>query len=322
MVSGTSPGTPDAGAGLEVAVRDMELAIADLRTRAWVHPTSLATLGFSGAGFSQLLLAMRHPDVQAVCDLESAIFDDRVMWPLSRGWGYDVAALRVPFLHTYGVPLSARENRRADFEAMRYARRYHYLGDAAPRLQAAFETTVRYVRAFMDAHVKGDSAAAAFLTRRPEDNGVPPGLATVRVLAAIEPAPTADGLEAQIRGDGIESALRTLREAAVRDPEAPLFAERALNALGYRLFRDGRHADAVAILQTMLDRYPASPNAYDSLSEVLEAAGRREEARTVVLRGLDVVQAPAVSTGDRDAFTRMLRERLARLDRSGPAPPP
>jgi hypothetical protein len=347
MVSGTSPSTPDAGAGLEVAVRDMELAIADLRTRAWVHPTSLATLGFSGAGFSQLLLAMRHPDVQAVCDLESAIFDDRVMWPLSRGWGYDVAALRVPFLHTYGVPLSARENRRADFEAMRYARRYHYLvdapglthgdfasegmiasltpglrGDAAPRLQAAFETTVRYVRAFMDAHVKGDSAAAAFLTRRPEDNGVPPGLATVRVLAAIEPAPTADGLEAQIRGDGIESALRTLREAAVRDPEAPLFAERALNALGYRLFRDGRHADAVAILQTMLDRYPASPNAYDSLSEVLEAAGRREESRTVVLRGLDVVQAPAVSTGDRDAFTRMLRERLARLDRSGPAPPP
>ena len=339
MVSGTSPGTSDAGAGLEVAVRDMELAIAEMRTRAWVHPSSLAVLGFSGAGFSQVLLAMRHPDVQAVCDLESAIFDDRVMWPLSRGWGYDVAALKVPFLHTYGVPLSARENRRGDFEAMRYARRYHFLvdapglthgdfasegmiasltpglrGEAAPRLQAAFETTVRYVRAFMDAHVKGDAPAAAFLTRRPEDNGVPPGLATVRVLEAIDPAPTVEALEAQIRGEGIELALRTLRDAAARDPRAPLFDERALNALGYRLFRDDRHADAVAILEATLDRYPASPNAYDSLSEVLEAAGRRQESRHVVLRGLDALQAPAVSAGDREAFTRMLRERLARLD--------
>ena len=75
------------------------------------------------------------------------------------------------------------------------------------------------------------------------------------------------------------------------------------------------HADAVAILEATLDRYPASPNAYDSLSEVLEAAGRRQESRHVVLRGLDALQAPAVSAGDREAFTRMLRERLARLDR-------
>jgi tetratricopeptide (TPR) repeat protein len=163
--------------------------------------------------------------------------------------------------------------------------------------------------------VKGDATAAAFLTRRPEDNGVPPGLATVRVLEAIEPAPTAEALDARIRRDGIEPALRTLREAATRDPAAPIFAERALNALGYRLFRDSRHADAIAILRLTLERYPASPNAYDSLSEVLEAAGQRDEARTVVLRGLDAVQAPAVSAGDREAFTRMLRERLARLGR-------
>ena len=73
---------------------------------------------------------MRHPDVDAVCDLESAIFDDGVLDPLSRGWGYGLTALRVPFLHIYSVPLSKRENRIADFEAMRYSTRYRYLVDA------------------------------------------------------------------------------------------------------------------------------------------------------------------------------------------------
>ena len=123
MVHGDDSSAPaDAGPGLEIATRDMEVAIAELRTRPYVDPGALAALGFSGAGFSQLLLAMRHPDIDAVCDLESAIFDDRVMWPLQRGWGYDVAALRVPFLHTYSVPLSKLEVRIEDFDKMRYRR--------------------------------------------------------------------------------------------------------------------------------------------------------------------------------------------------------
>jgi dienelactone hydrolase len=338
MVSGDQPETPDAGRGLEVAVRDMELAIAELRTRPYVDPDALGALGFSGAGFSQLLLAMRHPDVDAVCDLESAIFDDRVNWPLQRGWGYDVAELRVPFLHTYSVPLSRLENRRADFEAMRYSTRYHYLVDApgithgdfategmiaslmpglrgahAARLQKAFETTNRYVRAFFDAHVKGEPAGAAFLSASPVANGVPNGLVTLRVLRAVEPAPTPAAFGAAVRTNGFETAMQQFREGLTRDPQAPLYQERSLNAVGYRLFRDGKVPEAIGILRTALELYPGSPNAYDSLSEVLESAGQHDEARTVVLRGLEAAAAPSVSPGDREAFTRMLRERLARL---------
>ena len=46
--------------------RDMEFAIPELRKRPDVHATALGALGFSGSGFSQILLAMRHPDVAAV----------------------------------------------------------------------------------------------------------------------------------------------------------------------------------------------------------------------------------------------------------------
>ena len=87
MTFGAGPGSQrlSAGAGLEVGFRDMEFAIPELRKLPMVDQRRLGAVGFSGAGFSQILLAMRHPDVQAVCDLESAIFDSRLMWPLAGG---------------------------------------------------------------------------------------------------------------------------------------------------------------------------------------------------------------------------------------------
>ena len=206
MVDGEEmPAPADPGAGLDVDYRDMEFAIPELRKRPDVDGAALAALGFSGSGFSQVLLAMRHPDVDAVCDLESAIFDDRMMYPLFRGWGYETPALRVPFLHTYSVPLSKRENRIGDFEAMRYSTRYRYLVDApgihhwdfategmaasavlgnrgpnGPALQQAFEMTNRYVLQFFNAYVKHDREAVAFLRRDPQANGAAAGLVTVR----------------------------------------------------------------------------------------------------------------------------------------------
>ena len=42
MIDGLSPDIPDPGAGLEIAVRDMELAVPAMRKLAFVDPTKLA----------------------------------------------------------------------------------------------------------------------------------------------------------------------------------------------------------------------------------------------------------------------------------------
>ena len=304
MVIGEDATEPeDSGAALDVDYRDMEFAIPELRKRPDVHATALAALGFSGSGFSQILLAMRHPDVAAVCDLESAIFDDRMLHPLSRGWGYSVTALRVPFLHTYSVPLSKRENRIADFEAMRYSTRYRYLVDApgihhwdfategmaasavlrnrgasSARLQQVFETTNLYVLKFFTAYLKKEPEALVFLTRSPEANGVPVGLSTVRALPAVIPAPTVDEVFAIVSTQGVGAAMQRLDDARKTDPEADLFQEARLNRLGYRVLRSGSAADSIAIFRRIAELFRASSNAYDSLAEALEAAGERREA--------------------------------------------
>jgi hypothetical protein len=338
MSDGFQPDTSDAGVGLETAVRDMEVMVPELRTLAYVDPVRLAALGFSGSGFSQILFAMRHPDIDAVCDLESAIFTDRVFWPLARGWGYNVTSMRAPFLHTYSVPLSRDENRFADFEAMRYSNRHHYLVDApgihhwdfavegmaastvlglrganAPRLQKAFETTNRYVLAFFNAYVKRDTAELAFLRRSPEANGAPAGLATIRELPAVTPAPSVQAFEALINERGIDSAMVVFRAARARDPLATLFTALQLNRLGYRLLRARKVSESISIFREAVELHPGSANAYDSLAEALEAAGQRTEALAVTRRGLDVLSGEQLTPEQRQQMKGTLEARVQRL---------
>ncbi len=329
---------PDSGAALDVDYRDMEAAIPELRKRPYVDASALGALGFSGSGFSQLLLAMRHQDVQAVCDLESAIFDDRILHPLSRGWGYSVTALKVPFLHTYGVPLSRRENRIADFEAMRYSTRYRYLVDApglhhwdfategmaasavlnlrgpdGPLLQKAFETTNRYVLQFFDAHVKGDAKALEFLRGEPSSNGVPAGLVTIREYRRTTPAPTADELMAIVQARGVAEVLKVLDAFKSTDPQADTFREAALNRLAYRILRSRPPAESIPLFRRIVDWFPASSNAYDSLAEGLEAAGERQQSVEVTQRALEVLARQDLTADQRRDMAAILEGRLKRL---------
>lgn len=339
MVDGEEGSAPtDPGAGLDVGYRDMEFGVAELRKLPYVDPISLGALGFSGSGFSQLLLAMRHPDVKAVCDLESAIFDDRMMWPLSRGWGYDVGALRVPFLHTYSVTLSKLENRIADFENMRYSTRYRYLvdvpgihhwdfategmaastvirnrGEHGDRLRQAFETTNRYVLAFFNAYIKGDANELAFLRRDPQANGAPAGLATIRELPGIQPAPTSTAFARMLTEQGIEKAMAAFAAARATDPLAPLFRESELNALGYRLLRQQKAPEAIAVFRKAVEMYPASSNPYDSLSEALETTGDRAGALEVARKGLEVLARQDLSDASRQPMKELLEGRVKRM---------
>jgi hypothetical protein len=338
MIDGASPDEPDPGIGLDIAERDMEFAVPQMRKLPFVDPARLAALGFSGSGFSQILFAMRHPDVDAVSDLESAIFDEGVFWPLSGGWGYQLTALRVPFLHMYSVPLSKRENRIADFEGMRYSQRHHYLVDApgihhwdfategmaastvlgvrganATRLRQAFETTNRYLLAFFNAYVKRDAAELAFLRRDPAANGAPQGLATIRELPAVRPAPSVQAFQTVAFQRGIEPALAMLDAARQSDPQAALFQEARLNGVAYRLFRNGKQPDGLALFRKIVEMFPSSSNAYDSLSEALEATGDRAGAAATARKGLEVLDREQIPDARKAQLRQLLQARVARL---------
>jgi len=75
-------------------------------------------------------------------------------------------------------------------------------------------------------------------------------------------------------------ALRADYEMAKTDLPGEAFEEGALNALGYRLLRQGMVEAAVGVFRFNVELYPESGNPHDSLGEALLAAGDLEGALT------------------------------------------
>lgn len=124
--------------------------------------------------------------------------------------------------------------------------------------------------------------------------------------------PSVDEIRAEIVAGGYAAARPRIDAALAKWPDAVIGKEVSLNRLGYKLAADKHVADAIEVLADVTRRFPRSANAWDSLAEVLEGAGKLAEARDATRRGLAVIdQVPPGSR--RDALGKSLRDRAARL---------
>ena len=131
---------------------------------------------------------------------------------------------------------------------------------ATPRLAA--------VPTFDDYRMNRDPALEAVLAYEPDR-------LTTDVMAALEAGDSARA-EAAIRG------YDTLPVNRFRDgtPE--------LNALGYRLLREGREADAIAVFELNVRVHPRYANGWDSLGEAYVQVRRRDAAVAAFRRALEL----------------------------------
>ncbi|HET9333158.1 MAG TPA: tetratricopeptide repeat protein, partial [Gemmatimonadota bacterium] len=108
------------------------------------------------------------------------------------------------------------------------------------------------------------------------------------ILARTEGPSLAERVEAAVVAGDAEGAAALVRAAAAeplyrfRSPEADI------NALGYRLLRDHRAEEAIAVFRINAEVFPSSPNVWDSLGEALLAAGRRDEGIAAYRRALEL----------------------------------
>lgn len=84
-------------------------------------------------------------------------------------------------------------------------------------------------------------------------------------------------LQLQLVSGGMD-AVREAYTAAKATMPAEAFQETTLNALGYRLLRQGMVEEAIGVFSFNAELYPRSGNVHDSLGEALLAADRLEEA--------------------------------------------
>ena len=138
---------------------------------------------------------------------------------------------------------------------------------------------------------------------------------------AIDPALSRTELQAGLANDP-EAAAARARVDLARDPTAPVFEEAWLNQLGYGFLQRGQHGAAVAAITLASEAYPTSANTLDSLSEVLEAAGRRADALAAAERALAALPSDtSVPAPQRATLEAGLRARVQRLKVMAPRTP-
>jgi tetratricopeptide (TPR) repeat protein len=135
----------------------------------------------------------------------------------------------------------------------------------------------RYTLAFLDAYLKHDAEAMAFLKKTPAEVGVPPHMLTVDFRAAKGLAPTLDAFRAELGKQGFDHAPAIYAAMLKDNPDVKL-DEAAMNLWGLDLMEKNHLTEATELLKLNVQVFPSSSNAYDSLGEAYMKAGQKQLA--------------------------------------------
>ena len=128
--------------------------------------------------------------------------------------------------------------------------------------------------------------------------------------------PDLGDLVAAVHAGGWPAAEKLPATTQAEWPKANLLREGASNAAGYRLLGEGKQAEAIAAFESATRRFPGSTNAWDSLSEAYEAAGRKTDALAAVEKGLAAAPADKIGETQRGRLLDALKARGERLRKS------
>ena len=135
----------------------------------------------------------------------------------------------------------------------------------------------RYTLAFVDAYLKHDAVAHAFLKVPPTQNGVPPYVMAKEFRAAIGVPASFDGFRAEVGRQGFERAGDVYAALQKQRQDFKLNQE-AINSWSEELI-DGNHfAEAIFLLKLCVKIYPHLSGAYTSLARAYEASGQKQLA--------------------------------------------
>jgi tetratricopeptide (TPR) repeat protein len=135
----------------------------------------------------------------------------------------------------------------------------------------------RYTLQFLDAYLKHDAAAMAFLKKTPAENGVPRHFLAVNYRPAKGLPASIDTFRAKLGRQGFDHAA-DLYAAMKKENSDFKLDERAVNSWSYRLMSDHHLPEAIDLLKLNVQIYSDSWNVYDSLGEAYMKSGQKQLA--------------------------------------------
>jgi tetratricopeptide (TPR) repeat protein len=135
----------------------------------------------------------------------------------------------------------------------------------------------RYTLQFLNAYLKHDAAAMAYLKRKPAENGAPKHFLSVDFRAARGVPASLEAFRAALGRQGFDHAGDIYAEMRKGNPDFKL-NEDTINSWAYSLMFQNHLPEATALLKLNVQMYPESFNVYDSLAEAYMKAGQKDLA--------------------------------------------
>ena len=135
----------------------------------------------------------------------------------------------------------------------------------------------RYTLRFLDAYLKNDSTAMAFLKRVPAENLVPPHVLAVSYRAGSGTPVSFESFRAELGRQGFSHATDVYADFRTHNPKFEL-DEGLMTDWSDELLTDGHPSEALILLKLNLKAHPDSSNAYRKLGEAYELLGQTQTA--------------------------------------------
>lgn len=164
----------------------------------------------------------------------------------------------------------------------------------------------RYTLQFLNAYLKRDDAALAFLKKTPAENGAPKHFMTVNFRTATGVPESFEGFRSEIGHRGFDHAGEIFAAMQKEKPDFKL-DQGALYSWSQELISDDHFMEAIALLKLNTQIHPALSNVYDDLAEAYLKSGQKQSAVESFKKALE--KDPA----DEEAL-----KKLKELGASGP----
>jgi len=331
-------GMPNTLDGAETQAADIAFLAAYAHTLPQAAADRLAVAGYSWGGIANVLAAAKDSRIKALVNLDGSVryypelmaaakyatpqqTGTPMLFLAARPLSLEDIARRgkpmtsflndMTYADLYKVTMLPMEHFAFSSAYLRFAPERRYNQYPRADVNRAFGWSADYVLHFLDAYLKDDTKARAWLAQAPAEHGIPAYAATLEARPAASRPPGRMQLAMTLSQHGFEHAHDAYQAMHTQAPSFEL-TEGELNEWGYGLLRAGKAAQAVEIFKLATLLYPASGNAFDSLAEAYEGRGDKPNAVLYYQRSLQL-----------DPGNDNAREHLRRLDvgiKSSPPP--
>jgi tetratricopeptide (TPR) repeat protein len=300
-------------AGVNAQARDISFLISYAQSLPDTDMSEIAVAGYSWGGISNLFAAARDNRIDALVALDGSmryfpglveqagdVHPSQLTLPLlfftqgeitveeqAMRHGKDLEGPSVLNEWTHGDLITIHMLGMAHGEFSSRGQRYEDARTDPPEwrkadysredVTAGYGWVARYTLQFLDAYLKHDEAAVAYLKKTPLENGVPSHLMSVTYRAAKGLPATLDSLRAELGRQGFDHAGDVYAAMNKENPDFKL-DENVMNLWGYELMAGNHLPEAVAVLKLNVQLYPESENVYDSLGEAYMKSGQKQLA--------------------------------------------